>query len=252
MVCRTIDQARLDSRQEALAELGEVASRMAHEIRNPLNAIRMQVAVIRNKLLNPDARNLEVAKGQLERLETEVLRLEKLAKAFLEFGRPPLDELEDFCLVQLIEDVVGLIRPEFELFGHELDLQTEAGSRLWVRTDRAKLHQVLLNLLSNARDAMSSPGQVRIRLHRGESSQASIQIADTGCGIPEANLAEIFLPFNTCSSTGAGLGLAIARRIVETAGGTIRVQSELGKGSCFEVLLPLVEVDPEQPGAEEA
>src|SRR5690606_16372977 len=125
----------------ALAELGEIASRMAHEIRNPLNAIRMQVAVIRNKLLRPDPKNIGVAKDQLERLEMEVLRLERLAKDFLEFGRVPAYEPEDICLVELIEDVVSQVRPDFEVFGHVIRLQRDSGTELWVRADRARLRQ---------------------------------------------------------------------------------------------------------------
>jgi signal transduction histidine kinase len=111
-----------------------------------------------------------------------------------------------------------------------------------VRADRAKLRQVLLNLLTNARDAMSSPGGVRVRLRAEGQNHACIQIEDTGCGIPQEGLAEIFLPFNSCSGSGAGLGLAIAKRIVDTAGGTIRVRSQVGKGSCFDVVLPLAEI----------
>lgn len=237
------DKARIDARQESLAELGEIASRMAHEIRNPLNAIRMQVAVIRNKLLKPDAQNLEVAKGQLERLEGEVLRVERLAKAFLEFGRPPADEPEDICLLQLVEDVVGLVRLEFEDFGHVLTLEVSNGADLWVHMDRAKLRQVLLNLLSNARNAMSFRGRVRIRLRREGEGYASIQVEDTGCGMQPEDLAEIFMPFHSLSATGEGLGLPISKKIVDGVGGCIRVQSQVGRGSCFEVVLPLMEVN---------
>jgi signal transduction histidine kinase len=234
-----LDKARLEARQESLAEIGEIASRMAHEIRNPLNAIRMQVAVIRNKLLKPDAQNLEVAKGQLERLEVEVLRVEKLAKAFLEFGRPPADEPEDVCLLQLVDDVVALVRPEFEEAGHVLTFESNGGADLWVHMDRAKLRQVLLNLLSNARNAMNSRGRVQVGLHREGEAYASIQIEDTGCGIQPEDLADIFLPFHSPSATGEGLGLPISKKIVEAVGGCIRVQSQVSRGSCFEVVLPL-------------
>lgn len=236
------EEMNRDSRQEALAELGEIASRMAHEIRNPLNAIRMQVAVIRNKLMKPDPQNLEVARGQLERLESEVMRVEKLAKAFLEFGRPPIDEPEDFCLRELVEDVFALIGPEIEQAGHQAELTCQTQHELWVRMDRSKLRQVLLNLLSNARIAMSDPGCVRINVEREGGRQARISIEDTGCGIAPEHLAEIFLPFHAFSSTGAGLGLAIAKKIIDSAGGTIRVRSQVGKGTCFEIVLPLAEV----------
>lgn len=233
-----------DSRQEALAEMGEIASRMAHEIRNPLNAIRMQVAVIRNKLMKPDPQNLEVARGQLERLESEVMRVEKLAKAFLEFGRPPADEPEEFSVCQLLEDVFALIGPEIEEAGHRLIFDRPRQDDLWVSMDRAKLRQVLLNLLSNARIAMSEAGRVRILVDK-EGANARIAIEDTGCGISPEHLSEIFLPFHAFSSTGVGLGLAIAKKIIDSAGGTIRVRSQVGQGTCFEVILPLAEPVPQ-------
>ncbi|HOJ72725.1 MAG TPA: ATP-binding protein [Phycisphaerae bacterium] len=243
MCCPASETTEVDSsRREALAALGEIASRMAHEIRNPLNAIRMQVAVIRNKLLKPDPRNLEVARAQLERLEVEVLRVEKLAKAFLEFGRPPADEPEEICLAALIKDVISLLEPEFEEAGHTLEFRDESAGGLWVRMDKGKLRQVLLNLLINAREAMSAaPGRACVQLRRDGDGQACIQIEDTGCGIPQEELGEIFMPFQKWNSSGEGLGLAIAHKIVDTAGGTIRVQSQVGAGSCFEVLLPLSE-----------
>lgn len=232
-----------EARQEALAELGEMASRMAHEIRNPLNAIRMQVAVIRNKLLRPDPSNLDVARGQLERLEIEVLRVEKLARSFLEFGRPPADEPEEIDLVHLLEDVVALVRPEFEAEGHRLegDWSLADAADLRVRMDRAKLHQVLHTLLGNARNAVDRPGRICVSLARTREHEACIRVQDSGCGIPPEELPEIFLPFHTFGTSGDGLGLAIAKKIVDAAGGCIRVESRVGQGSCFEVVLPLME-----------
>lgn len=94
---------RIESGLEPPAEMGKFTSQMAHEIRNPLNTIRMQAAVIRNKLVYPSPENLQVAKDQLERLDREVLRIEKLVKVFLEFSRPPNDESEDARLVEFIE-----------------------------------------------------------------------------------------------------------------------------------------------------
>jgi signal transduction histidine kinase len=234
-----------DARQEALADLGEIASRMAHEIRNPLNAIRMQVAVIRNKLAQPGPENLAVAKTQLERLDQEVLRVEKLAKAFLEFGRPPDDEPEEIWLTELLEDVLSLVRPEFEGLGHRLVVEhAPDGFDLFVRMDRAKLRQVFMNLLANSKNAMTQPGEVRIHLGRTGQHRASIRVSDSGCGIPEQDIPHIFAPFYSRSHQGEGLGLAIVKKIVDNAGGLIRVESQVGQGSCFEIILPLIQFAP--------
>jgi signal transduction histidine kinase len=229
-----------DPRHEVMAELGEIASRMAHEIRNPLNAIRMQVAVIRNKIARPDPENLRVATSQLARLDQEVLRVEKLAKAFLEFGRPPADEPEDIDVIELAEDVAALVRPEFEELGVKFVFQCPAGDGLSrVYADRAKLRQMLINLLVNARNAMGDSGQVTLAVSRWGDREVMIQVRDTGCGIPPEIMPHIFLPFFSGRGSGAGLGLAIARKIVESAGGCIKVESKLDEGSCFRVILPV-------------
>jgi len=231
--------AFLEAHADSSAELGELASRMAHEIRNPLNAIRMQVAVIRNKLLNPSPDNLDVAWGQLERLEQETLRVENLVKCFLEWCRPPANEPEDIHLPRMLKEVADLVRSKFEESGHRLTVQRRRNNRLWVHMDRSRLQRVLSNVLSNALHAMASPGQVVIRpVQRGQASVA-IQIEDTGSGIRPENLSRVFHPFYSTDNGGHGLGLPIAKRMVEAAGGSIGVDSRPGKGSCFEIILPL-------------
>jgi signal transduction histidine kinase len=234
----------VDSRQEALAEMGEIAGRMVHEIRNPLNAIRMQVAVIRNKLANPEPENLRIARSQLDRLEQEVLRVERLAKAFLEFGRPPADEPEEMRPVEVVEDVASLLRPEFEDRQHRLLVQYRPDAAdLRIRVDRAKFRQVIMNLLTNARRAMTLPGQAIVRVQRHHEHHVSIQVCDSGCGIAPEDMPNIFVPFYSTHSEGEGLGLAIVKRILESAGGSLRVESKEGQGSCFEIILPLCESD---------
>lgn len=236
------DRARSDGRQEALAELGEIASRMTHEIRNPLNAIRMQVAVIRNKLLKPDVRALEVARGQLDRLESEVMKLESLAKAFLEFGRPIVSHPEDLCVGPFLDEVIASARPALEEAGHSVLVQGCEDETTWVRIDSASLRQALTNLLSNALHAMGEAGQVRVRLGREGDDLAIVEVEDTGCGIPEEELPDLFLPFHGFSCGGQGLGLAMTKKIVEAAGGEVRVESRVGEGSSFQIVLPLVYV----------
>lgn len=239
MASTTLDMDCTHARQEALADLGEIASRMAHEIRNPLNAMRMQVAVIRNKLSQPDPQSLDVARTQLERLEHEVVRVEKLARAFLEFGRPPADEPQDVWLAPFLQDVVALVEPEFEEFGHSLTLEIgEKASNLWVRMDPAKLRQVVLNLLANARHAMNTAGRASVQLAPFDEGLVCIRVCDSGRGIGQEELPNIFQPFYTRGTGGEGLGLPIVKQIVEAVGGSLQVESKPEKGSCFTVILP--------------
>ena len=229
-----------NARHEAMADLGEIAGRMAHEIRNPLNAIRMQVAVIRNKLQQPLPENLAVAKTQLERLENEVLRVDRLAKAFLEFGRPPADEPEDIWLTELLEEVASMARPDFEAHGHQLTLDfAEDDADLVVHMDAARLRQVFMKLLANSKIALTSRGTVRLELTHCGDRQACLRVCDDGCGILPEDLPHVFTPFYSRSCHDEGLGLATVKRIVDAAGGTIQVESCRGHGTRFEILLPL-------------
>ena len=220
---------------ESLAPFGEIASRMAHEIRNPLNAMRMQVAVIRHKLRQPDAANLAVASTQLARLEEEVLRVEKLAKTFLELSRPTQGVPQLIEVEPLVNEVAALFRPTLEALGVQFQVQAAARPPQRVFMDREKLRQVLLNLLENARGAVKAGDQISLRLS-GVDDRIVIQVQDTGFAILADELPKIFLPFY--SRNGNGLGLAVVKQIVEAAGGVVTVASEGPRETCFEVHLP--------------
>jgi signal transduction histidine kinase len=233
---------RAAAREQYLAELGIVASKLVHEIRNPLNAMRMQVAVIRRQLEKGDSSSIALGGDQLGRLEQEVTRLDRLASEFLAFGRPPADEPESIKLSALIRDVAEFLRPEFEHSGARVRVEVEPGGEgLYVRMDRSKLRRVLLNLAENAREAMSG-GQMTIQLARRSRRQAIIRVRDTGSGIPDHELPLVFDTFFTTKQEGSGLGLAIVKRIIEDAGGSVGVESRESEGTCFAVTLPLTRV----------
>lgn len=235
----TVEQEGQDvGRKHYLADVGSMASRVVHEIRNPLNAIRMQVAVIRNKLAHPDPANLAVAAEQLELLEQEVLRLEELAQAFLEFGRPPAEEPEMIDVAALVEETAALVRPRFEHGG--MTVTTDPGTAdppLMVMMDRRRLRQVLHNLIDNAGLAMEAGGRLSIQVSPGRDGQVMLQVRDTGRGIPPEVQSRIFTPFYS-EGEGSGLGLPIVKRIIEDANGEIEVQSEVGKGTRVKITLP--------------
>lgn len=217
----------------------KLARRIVHEIRNPLNAIRMQTAVIRRKLAKPTPENIEAAGEQLERIEAEVMRLEGLASMFLELGGTPEHRPETISLPHLIEEVAAFVRPELDMLGLTLTVSLPEGDAegSQVCMDRARLCQVLRSLIENARNAIEGPGVITLELECNGHNDVIIRVRDTGRGIPAEELSLIFEPFYS-TTNGTGMGLAIARQIIESANGRIDVESELDGGTCFQIALP--------------
>jgi len=235
-----------------MAEVGKLASGLVHEVRNPLNAMRMQIAVIRNKLGAPDSQNLDMAVTQLERLEHEVLRVQELANDFLSYGRPASDRPETIELTRVVIDIAEFIRPEFEQNSVHVQVLCDKDlGELTVRMDLSKLRQVLLNLAENSRQALQRGGQLSFICDRPSDREVRIQVQDTGCGIMAEQLPRIFDAFYSTKDEGTGLGLAIVKRTIEAVGGYVKVTSEVDQGTCFELYLPLVQDGSfDRPGAE--
>lgn len=225
-----------------LADLGVIASKLVHEIRNPLNTMRVQTSVIARKLARGAPTDHKVANEQLAALQEEIVRLDKLAQAFLAYGRPPDGEPERIHLPDFLARLVELLAPECESRNIKPVLHVgKAGQTATVWMDRSQLEQVLLNLIRNANNAMEDGGVLTLTLRKLGSKSVGIGIHDTGCGIAHDKMATIFDPFYSNRPGGTGLGLPIARQIIEAAGGYIRLESEVNRGSCFEVVLCLAE-----------
>ncbi len=227
-------------RQQHRAEVGNLASGLVHEVRNPLNAMRMQLAVIRNRVGGGGGdRDRQIVTTTLEQLEGEVLRLQGLASAFLAYGRPASDVVETFEVRPVLQEITAFLEPEFEQAGMRVMLDADGNTEgLAVHMDRGKFRQVLLNLAANAREAMEQGGHLTIGLSR-VGGHILVRIADTGVGIPADKLEHVFDLFYTTKAAGSGLGLAIVKQIVEDAGGKIVVASDVGAGTRFDILLPL-------------
>lgn len=227
------------ARQKYVSDIYRISRRMVHEIRNPLNAIRMQAAVVRNKIRRPDESNLEIAFNQLDQLEKETLRLEKMTRSYLDLGHPPAREMANIHLGSFIEELMTFLEPEFEHL--PIDIEYTRGptaEMLYTRMDTTQLRSVVLNLIKNAREAIVGEGRIVVHLAEGEHGRAIIFVQDTGHGISEADLKHIFEPDFTRKYDGTGLGLAIAHQIMNNVGGKITVQSQVDKGTCFYVRLP--------------
>lgn len=244
MIVYAIDMTehRRAEKTRQMAEVGELASGLVHEVRNPLNAMRMQIAVLRRKLQRPDDANLALAAAQLDRLEFEVQRVRKLATDFLAYGKPGLDSPELVKVSEAIHEAAEFVRPDFEQRGIKITSMVDpAAERLLVRMDSGKLRQVLLNLAENAGQAMCAGGQFRITCQQASPQEVCITVSDTGTGIPAEELRLIFDAFYSTKDEGTGLGLAIVKQCIEAVGGSIEVESELGRGTLFEIVLPLAD-----------
>jgi signal transduction histidine kinase len=242
------------AREVHLTELGRVAHRMVHEIRNPLNAIRMQAAVARQRLASGDGDHKRAVNEQLELLEQEVLRLEEMARSFLVLGRPPEAQPHCIALDSLLGEVVDLVRPEFEEKRALLTVKpaNDEDQSVAVWADHDYLRRVVLNLVENARDAIGTGGECHIRYGRTSETKAFIDVRDTGPGIQPHVLPRIFEVSYSTKRSGCGLGLAIAQQLTASFGGSIHVESQVGQGTCFHVEVPLaaesLETAEEDPG----
>lgn len=219
---------------EKLAAVGTLSAGLAHEIRNPLNAMSLQMQVMSRRIAKQGAGH-EV-QGPMDVIYSEIGRLSHLVDDFLRFARPSDLNAAPTDLVALVAQVVGFQQVEAKERGLSLHCVTEPSS-LELLADGEKLRQVLVNLLGNALDA-SDPGQsVRVLVFAREQ-RAVVEVQDQGKGIPEAELSRIFEPFFSTKANGTGLGMAICHRLIDLHGGEILVESQAGHGTCVRLELP--------------
>ncbi len=223
------------SRAEHLATLGELAAGLAHEIRNPLAGIAGVIDVLGSHL--PES---TPARDVLEEVKQEIGHINRIVSDLLETARPKPPDFRLSDLNATAEHAVIFARQQALSKPIAIEL-TRCEELPPVDHDSRQIHQVLLNLLLNAIQAIEGPGWVRVEVGRRDGA-AEVRVADNGRGIAPENLGNIFRPFFTTKGDGTGLGLSLARRIVEDHGGAIEVSSRPGHGSEFTVVLPLQRV----------
>jgi signal transduction histidine kinase len=220
-------------RRERLATLGEMAAAVAHEVRNPLNAVSMGLQRLRAEFHTGED---EEYRRLLDLIRGEVHRLNGIVEEFLSLARPLALNLGAVRVQDLFDEVIALVEAQAGAAGIRIERRIP-GDLATVRADRDRLKQVLLNLALNALQAM--PGGGTLGLAASASRHAlAITVSDTGGGIPPDLLPRIFEPYVTSKPRGLGLGLTIARRIVEAHGGRIAAESDPGQGSRFRIILP--------------
>lgn len=217
---------------ERLASLGQLAAGLAHEIKNPLAGIRGVLELLRDE--SPEEANTQLYGEMLEELD----RVNGTIHSLLRFARPAKPRRQHTDVAVLLESTAQLMRPALVKRSIELDVETSPDLPEF-EIDPDQIRQVLVNLIGNAADAVGKDGTISIRAATFPDHEGLIiAVTDEGSGIPEKDLSKIFEPFHTTKFSGTGLGLAVARALVEHHGGRIEVESKIGIGSIFLVLLP--------------
>ncbi|WP_159887672.1 ATP-binding protein [Paenibacillus puerhi] len=215
-------------RSEKLRVVGELASGMAHEIRNPLTTVKGFL-----QLSRASGYNIE---PWYEFIMDEITRMSMLTAEFLQFSKPHVTHYRVQSIHSCINRVISLLEPEAARLGHKIHfIHDHEDIRMLM--DQDKMLQLLLNLSKNALEAMKEQGFIDIHLFT-QGGMAVIEISDTGQGIPEAELDKIFIPFYTTKDSGTGLGLSICHKIVQDHEGTIEVESFMDRGTKFTITLP--------------
>jgi signal transduction histidine kinase len=226
------DTLRELSQRQALAAVGEFAASLAHEVRNPLTSIRVDLQRVEEKLPDEsDARDL------LDRALGEIERVDRSVTGALRVARSGSVTLEPVDIRAPLEAAVHSAAPELKAHGGTLEIDLGGADPLWVKGDAPALEQLFLNLLLNAAQALDEGGRVEVSVAR-HAGGVSISIRDTGRGIPLDNIGRIFEPFYSTRPEGTGLGLAIAQRIATAHGGDLEVESSPGAGTTVRLRLP--------------
>lgn len=223
--------------QNQNTELATLAGGLAHEIRNPLSTIGMNLELLAEELEGDDSQRSRRMMRRITSLQGECRNLEEILNAFLQFARAGELHLEAGNLNEIVTDYVEFLEPQARSM--EVELRPHLDSDLpVVRVDRALMRQALVNLCRNAIEAMPEGGSIDL-LTRTRGESVVLEVIDTGKGMDEKTRGQMFQAFFSTRSGGSGLGLPTVRRIVEAHLGTIKCDSEPGKGTRFTITLPV-------------
>ncbi len=221
-------------RTDRLSAVGELASGIAHEIRNPLTGIKMMIQIIDKEFEKREAKRNPYTRAILD----EIDRLDNIISNLLNFARPSKPEFCDTPVMEVIESTIFLLQSKID--SQNITIIREYPEKPFIiKCDPAQIKQVFFNICQNAIQAMSDSANKIIKIATREDDQNFlISISDTGCGISIDNYNQIFNPFFTTKDNGTGLGLAIVHRILEEHRASIIVESEIGRGATFTIKMP--------------
>lgn len=234
--------ARLEHELEAahtrrVSEMHELVLGIAHEIRNPLNAIRLNLHTLEQVFHDEAALSDDEIAAMLAEMTGEVERLESLMREMLGFARTSGERIEPIDVGAELERTLAFLRPRFDQGHIRAGLDTSLTTCV-VAMDRTRLRQVVLNLLNNCCEALNGGGTIEVAV-RNLRGQVVITVTDDGPGIAPPERERVFIPFFSTKASGTGLGLALARKFIEEAGGVIACEDHpAGRGCCFRIALP--------------
>jgi signal transduction histidine kinase len=234
-----LEAAKLQA--DRLAMVGTIAAQVAHEVRNPLGSITLNLDLIAKEiegLAVSSQRSAQEGRTLVSEMREEVRRIQDVIEDYLRFARMPKPQRKPVKLNQLLEQKLAFMEPVFKKAG--VRLQTEFDSKLrCINADAEQLWQAVLNLLQNSLEATLAGGAVTVRTIR-ENGELLLAVSDNGKGMTADQLNQVFAPFFTTKPLGTGLGLPLTQRIVHEHGGRIECQSAVGKGTTLTIHLPVI------------
>ncbi|MGO8677442.1 MAG: sensor histidine kinase [Limisphaerales bacterium] len=236
---KRLEAAKLQG--ERLAVVGRMAAQLAHEVRNPLGSITLNLDLTRKEIdrLAEGRRHApDEGRGLIKDMREEVCRIGHVIEDYLQFARLPKLQRQPLALNAFLDQKLAFINTELERGKVRLSTHFDPAP-VRINADADQLWQAMLNLIRNSREAMPCGGELTIDT-RCECGQVVLLVSDTGIGMSEGQRQQVFAPFFTTKERGTGLGMALVHQIVTEHGGCIECQSALGKGSTFAISLPLV------------
>ena len=229
-------ERRLD-KAERLSALGQLAAGVAHEIRNPLNAVSMASQRLKRDFVPADEDKAREFQSLAGVIRDEIRRLNGIIEEFLTFSKSRRLEFHDYPVTDVLQKIVNLIREEAT--AKNIDIRTHwSTDGAVIPMDMDKLQQALLNIIKNAMESIDGKGVIDITVTQKTKDKISVKVSDTGCGMTSNEVERIFSPEYTTKEKGLGLGLPLAHEIVRGHSGEILVFSEQGSGTTFEIILP--------------
>jgi signal transduction histidine kinase len=234
---RTEERRRLEDRlrkAEHLANLGEMVATVSHEIKNPLGIISSTAELLKDRKKENGA-DIQLAQIILE----ETKRLNQTLSEFLEFARPEIPKFTPCSVTEVLDKILSFLIPGFQTYG--VEVIKDYKDKPVIEADANLLHRSFLNIVINAIQAMPSGGQLKVAVEIAlDNKGVVITFADTGTGMQEEVLENVFTPFFTTKEKGSGLGLPVVKRIIENHDGRVKIESKIGKGTKVIVFLPQV------------
>ncbi|MBN1473669.1 MAG: hypothetical protein JW914_03555 [Syntrophaceae bacterium] len=232
-----IEMERRLEKAERLSSLGQLAAGVAHEIRNPLNAISIATQRLKKDFVPAESGKEEGFNNLSGVIKDEIKRLNGIIEEFLSFSKSRRLELRDFSITEILQKIVSLLREEAQDRGVIIETKWRESPAV-IPVDINKIQQAFLNLIKNAMESIPAQGKISITVDKEGKDYIIVRISDTGCGMAADEIERIFSPEYTTKEKGVGLGIPLASEIIRGHGGEIRVISREGEGTTFEVILP--------------